>query len=81
MLWAPSLLKAFRNVSLPYRTCHRCEPVSDPGVFLDAGVDLQRRSVWLTFCTWSHSSLIEVRSVVGTDKHIYLIYLKKKWVT
>lgn len=79
MLWVPPSLKACRNFRLLYRTCHRCEPVSDPGLFLAAGVDLQRRSVWLTFCAWSHSSLIEDKNVVGADKtyiYIYLIYLK-----
>lgn len=35
------LPKACRELFLPCRTCHGCELVSDPGVFLAAGVGLQ----------------------------------------
>lgn len=59
MEWFLLLLKACREFMPPYRTCHRTEPVSDPGVFLAAGVGFQWRSFWLTLCAWSYSSLIE----------------------
>lgn len=41
MVWFLPLLKACGEFCLPYRTCHRREPDSDPGLFLAAGVDLQ----------------------------------------
>lgn len=34
----PFKLKAQRGFCLLYRTCQRCEPVSDPHIFLAAGV-------------------------------------------
>lgn len=37
----------------------RFKLVSDPGLFLAAGVGLQWRSIWWTLCAWDYSSLIK----------------------